>query len=186
MLQFGFHHSLCPRHQVAIILAWVVLSVGSDCTFWRGVPSGLFSSLLLEVSRGPTRMCCRFMLGSPQPFEISDASRLLAKYGKVVGMSRGPEIYVNTIYTSFFGGGIGGFSCFGYMSPKFPSHQHRSDRMISPVIETNPIVRANQSLGLVQCQREKTFYQTCWWLGNFLETCIQNSLTQHIVIYIYR
>ena len=108
MLQFGFHHSLCPRHQVAIILALVVLPIPLHCTLCRGVPSGLLSSLLLEVSRGPTRMCCRFMLGSPQPFEISDASRLLVKYGKVVGMSRGPEIYVNTIYTSFFLGGLVG------------------------------------------------------------------------------
>ena len=98
MQHFGFHHSLSLRHQAVAVLALVVLPVRLHCTLCRGVPSGLFSSLLLEVSRGPTRMCCRFMLGSPQPFEISDASRLLAKYGKVVGMPRGPEIYVNTIY----------------------------------------------------------------------------------------
>ena len=88
MLDVCFHN--CLSHRAAAILALVVLPVRLDCTFCRGVASGLFSSLLLEVSRGPTRMCCRFMLGSPQPFEISDASRLLAKYGEVVGMSRGP------------------------------------------------------------------------------------------------
>ena len=150
----------CLSHQAVAVLALVVLPVRLHCTLCRGVPSGLFSSLLLEVSRGPTRMCCRFMLGSPQPFEISDASRLLAKYGKVVGMSRGPEIYVNTIYTSFFLGGLVGSAV---LDACLQSSQVINTGLIEcslPLSKRTLLLGQTKVWGLYNANG-RTFYQTC-------------------------